>query len=103
MVITIAQVALWYSGYHAQLHSTKPELRFSTGSNAARGVSEIRDGEKLWKRSRLGIGINAFPWSTIPQKNNSASSIQREIKLSLAKYFNQRLLNYKKTFSSCVG
>ena len=30
-----------------QLHSTKPELRFSAGSNRARGVSEIRDGEDL--------------------------------------------------------
>ena len=29
----------------AQLHSTKPELRFCTGSNPVRGVSEIRDGE----------------------------------------------------------
>ena len=31
----------------AQLHSTKPELRFCTGSNPVRGVSEIRDGEDL--------------------------------------------------------
>ena len=31
----------------AQLHSTKPELRFCAGSNRARGVSEIRDGEDL--------------------------------------------------------
>ena len=30
-----------------QLHSTKPELRFCAGSNPARGVSEIRDGENL--------------------------------------------------------
>ena len=29
----------------AQLHSTKPELRFCAGSNSARGVSKIRDGE----------------------------------------------------------
>ena len=28
----------------AQLHSTKTELRFSAGSNPARGVLEIRDG-----------------------------------------------------------
>ena len=32
----------------AQLHSTKPELRFCAGSNPARGVSDIRDGEDLW-------------------------------------------------------
>ena len=31
----------------AQLHSTKPELRFCADSNSARGVSEIRDGEDL--------------------------------------------------------
>ena len=31
----------------AQLNSTKPELRFCAGSNPARGVSEIHDGEDL--------------------------------------------------------
>ena len=31
----------------AQLHSTKPELRFCAGSNFAPGVSEICDGENL--------------------------------------------------------
>ena len=31
----------------AQLHSTKPELRFCAGSNPARSVSEIHDGENL--------------------------------------------------------
>ena len=31
----------------AQLHSTKPELKFCAGSNSAGGVSEIRDGEDL--------------------------------------------------------
>ena len=31
----------------AQLHSTKPELRFCAGSNPVRGVSEICDGEDL--------------------------------------------------------
>ena len=29
----------------AQLHSTNPQLRFCTGSNLARGVSEIEDDE----------------------------------------------------------
>ena len=48
---------MWCSGYHycrgvvvittAQLHSTKPDLRFCAGSNPPRGVSEIRDGEDL--------------------------------------------------------
>ena len=28
-----------------QLHSTKPQLRFCTGSNTAHAVSEIRGGE----------------------------------------------------------
>ena len=31
----------------AQLHSTKPELKFCAGSNPARGVSVIRDSEDL--------------------------------------------------------
>ena len=31
----------------AQLHSAKLELRFSAGSNTARSVSAIRDGEDL--------------------------------------------------------
>ena len=52
----------------AQLHSSKPELRFCAGSNPARGVSEIRDGEDLWQWSRLEIRLNAFRRSTIPQK-----------------------------------
>ena len=30
-----------------KLHSTKLELRFCAGSNPARGMSEIRDGENL--------------------------------------------------------
>ena len=52
----------------AQLHSTKPELRFCAGSNPTPGVSEIRDGEDLWQWSRLEIRLNAFHRSTIPQK-----------------------------------
>ena len=51
-----------------QLHSTKPELGFCAGSNPARGVSEIHDGEDLWQWSRLEIRLNAFRRSTIPQK-----------------------------------
>ena len=52
----------------AQLHSTKPEPRFCAGSNPVRGVSEIRDGDDLWKWPRLEIRLNAFLRSTIPQK-----------------------------------
>ena len=39
----------------AQLHSTKSELRFYTGSNPACSVSEICDGENLWQWSWLEI------------------------------------------------
>ena len=46
----------------------KSELRFCAGSNPARGVSEIRDGEDLWQWSRLKIRLKAFRRSTIPQK-----------------------------------
>ena len=42
---------IWHRGVvvmtTAQLHSTKPELRFCADSNPARGMSEIRDGEDL--------------------------------------------------------
>ena len=31
----------------AQIHSTKPKLKFCAGSNPVRGVSEIRDSEDL--------------------------------------------------------
>ena len=41
-------------------HSTKPELRFCTGSNPACSVSEIRDGEDLRQWSRLEIRLNVF-------------------------------------------
>ena len=51
-------ISLWCRGVvvitTAQLHSTKPELRFCAGSNPARDVSEIRDGEDIWQWSRLG-------------------------------------------------
>ena len=35
----------------AQLHSSKPELRFCVDSNPPRDVSEIGDGEDLWQWS----------------------------------------------------
>ena len=42
----------------AELHSTKPELRFFVGSN----------GLDLWRWSGLEIKLNTFRRSTIPQK-----------------------------------
>ena len=36
-----------------QLHSTKSKLRFCTGSNPARGLSEIRDGNKAKRLSSV--------------------------------------------------
>ena len=52
----------------AQLHSTKPELRFCSGSNPTRGMLEIWDGEDLSQWSWFEIGLNVFGRSTIPQK-----------------------------------
>ena len=52
----------------AQLHSTKPDLRFWADSNPARGVWEIGNGEDLWQCSGLEIRLNVFRQSTIPQK-----------------------------------
>ena len=51
-----------------QLHSTEPELSFCAGSDPARGVSQICDGEDLRQWSRLEIRLNAFRRSTISQK-----------------------------------
>ena len=51
-----------------QLHSTKPELRFSAGSSPAHDVLEIRDAEDLWQWFRLEIRLNGFCRSTISQK-----------------------------------
>ena len=51
-----------------QLYSTKLELIFCADLNPSRAVSEIRDGEDLWQWSWLEIRLNAFCWSTIPQK-----------------------------------
>ena len=51
---------MWHRGVvvitPAQLHSTKPELRFCAGSNPACGVSEICDGEDLRQWSQLEKG-----------------------------------------------
>ena len=49
---------------NAQLHSTKPEFKFCSGSNPALNVMEIRDGKDLWQWSRLEIRLNAFCRST---------------------------------------
>ena len=46
----------------AQLHSTKPELRFCAGSNSARCVSDICDDEDLWQWSRVEIRLTAVRW-----------------------------------------
>ena len=57
-----------------QLYSTKPELRFCAGSNPARNVLEIHDGEDLWQWSRMEPRLNAFRLSTILKNNSSSSS-----------------------------
>ena len=59
----------------AELHSTKPELRFCADLNPAYGVSEIHDVEGLWQWSRLEIRLNAFHRSIIPQKKKKKKEI----------------------------
>ena len=63
---------MWHCGVvvitTAQLHLTKPEIRFCAGSNPGCSVSKIRDGEDLWQWSRLEIRLSAFRRSTISQK-----------------------------------
>ena len=53
----------------AQLHSTKPELRFCAGSKPACGALEICDGKNLWQRSRLEIRLITFHRSHVQQKH----------------------------------
>ena len=52
----------------AQLHSTKPELTFCTGLNAAHGVLETDRCENLWWWSWLKISCSTFRRSVSPQK-----------------------------------
>ena len=54
----------------AQLHSTKPELRFYAGQSPSRDVLEIHDGKDHWHLFRLERGLNAVRLSNIPQKTN---------------------------------
>ena len=49
-------------------HLAKLKLRYCAGSNPARGVSEIRNGEDLWQCSRLEIRLQVFCQPTQPQK-----------------------------------
>ena len=62
----IVNLAPWRRGAvvitTAQLHSTKPNFKLCTGSNPARGVSEIGNGEDLWQWSRREIRLNPFRW-----------------------------------------
>ena len=52
----------------AQLHSTKPKIRLTAGSNPARDVSEIRDIEDLEQCSLLEIRLNPFCCSNVSLK-----------------------------------
>ena len=74
--ISSTEIIQWCCGVmviNMHIHSTKPELRFCTGSNLAHGVSEIHDDEDLWQWSRLELRLNTFRRSTIPQNNSSSS------------------------------
>ena len=68
------EVKVWRRGVvvitTAQLHLTEPILRFCAGSNHARGVSEIRDGEDAFRRS------------TMPQNNSLLFSSSSSSSLS---------------------
>ena len=57
----------------AQFHLTMPEFRFSAGSNLARGVSEICNGE-TGQKSRLEIRLKLFVGQPFHKDNSSSSS-----------------------------
>ena len=88
------EIMMWCEGIvvitTAQLHSTKPKLRFCTGSNPACSVSEIHNGEDLWLWSRLKIRLNAFHQSTIPQKQFIIIIIIINIAEMMCKLVNQQ-------------
>ena len=44
----------------AQLHLTKPELRFCTGSNSNRDLSKICDGKNIWHWFGWKYGFKPF-------------------------------------------
>ena len=78
MLTKFMRTELWRRGVVLsilqQLHSTKPELRFCAGSNPARDVLEIYDGEDgQWQWSQLEIRLSAFVVQPY-HKNNSSSS-----------------------------
>ena len=60
-IIDLLRYTMWRHGVvvitTAQLHSTKPELSFCTGSGSVRGVLEICDGEDLWQLSQLEVRL----------------------------------------------
>ena len=91
----------------AQLHSTKPELKFCTSSDTARSVLGICNGEDLWQWPRLEIRLNAFRWSTIPQKQFIIIIIIIIIIIALMdfltaylQYFVKKVLSFKR--KSCI-
>ena len=63
--------------------SQKPEHGFYTGSNPARGVSEIRDGEDPWQWSRLEMTLR------LSSVNHTTKTIHRH-----PRSFNDNFLNY---------
>ena len=58
----------------AQRHSIKPDFRFCADLFPARCVSEIRDGEDIWRWSCLEIRLKAFHWSITSSSSSSSSS-----------------------------
>ena len=100
-------LALWHCGVviitTVQLHSTKPELRFCTGSNPTHDKLEICNAEDLWQQPRLEIRLNTFCWSTIPQKQFIIIIYWwtlKNLKISILKKWKKKLLEI--SLFSCV-
>ena len=71
-------VVIWHRGVVvitiAQLHSTKPELRFCGGSNLACGVWEICDGEDSDSGPGWKQGLTPFVGQPYHKNNSSTLS-----------------------------
>ena len=69
-------------------HSSKPEFRFSTGSNPARSVLEIRDGENRWQWSRLEIWLRLLSVNHTTKKKKKKKQTKQQNNKQLNKQQN---------------
>ena len=83
----------------AQLHSTKPELRFYAGSNPACGVSEIHDGKDLWQWFRLEIRLK--PLSSVNHTTKTIHHHHHQRSTDANRTAQKKKFSIKDSFRKC--